>query len=92
MNKSGPTARSARSSGIGTEPAGAGTPPAPVPQADTYVAFPGAAFQPSRNHSYRALFDGTRGAENPGAMKMNRRRFGFGRDRTAMMCAAIIGS
>jgi intracellular sulfur oxidation DsrE/DsrF family protein len=53
---------------LAATPAQSPAPPAPVPQADTYVAFPGAAFQPSRNHSYRALFDGTRGAENPGAI------------------------
>lgn len=43
-------------------------PPAPVPQADAYVAMPGGAFQPSRARTYRAIFDGTRGAESPAAI------------------------
>jgi intracellular sulfur oxidation DsrE/DsrF family protein len=53
---------------LAATPARTPAPPPPVPQADAYVSFSGAAFQPSRNRTYRAIFDGTRGAESPGAI------------------------
>lgn len=49
-------------------PAHTPAPPAPVPQADAYVSIPNGAFQPSRGRTYRAIFDGTRGAEDPAAI------------------------
>src|SRR5215467_1029292 len=44
-------------------------PTAPViPEADGYVAIPGAAVTPTKSRAYRAIFDGTRGPEKPGQL------------------------
>lgn len=41
-------------------------PAAPViPEADGYVAIPGAAIPPQRSRTYRAIYDGTQGADAP---------------------------
>ncbi|MFN8179802.1 MAG: DsrE family protein [bacterium] len=36
-----------------------------IPEADGYVAIPGAAIAPDKTHVYRALFDATRAADAP---------------------------
>jgi intracellular sulfur oxidation DsrE/DsrF family protein len=39
-----------------------------IPQADGFVAIPGAAVAPQKNRVYRALFDATRAAAKPGEL------------------------
>ena len=49
----------------------AGWPPAAapvVPAADGFVTIPGAAVQPARDQTYRAIFDATRAAGKPGEL------------------------
>lgn len=53
----------------GVEAAEWPAPKAPVvPEADGYVAIPGAAFTPAKGNVYRALFDATAAAKSPEAI------------------------
>ena len=39
-----------------------------VPEADGYVEIPNVAFAPTKNNTYRAVFDATRPADKPTAL------------------------